>query len=250
MEKSLIDLLKKYISIFIEEYSIYLDKEQLELLKNINYANIFEIADLSNPIGTVCLEKIQLPKSADDLIIAMKKMDNYGQNRHYTINHNCEAYLKSICDNGYDVYDYYANYLMYFVFKLIVKNDSIITDGFISNEILLLGDKYHFRCSNVFAREQFIAHKLSTIIGYSVCRNILFMDKPSAFRYLCEYKGYRYARLYNDISDFIDTKFKKIKKNDYQGFEGIITYAKDYDSISYGDIYNHLLDFEVDNQKR
>ena len=74
------------------------------------------------------------------------------------------------------------------------------------------------------------------------------MDKPTAFLYLNKHLGFRYAKLYDDITNIVDDKNKNIKGKDYPGFEGFLNYADDYDEITYGDAYNYLLDFEVENK--
>ena len=98
----------------------------------------------------------------------------------------------------------------------------------------------------MYAREEKIVGKLSSILSYDVIRKILFMDKPSGFKYINDNYGFRYAELLNNIINLVDIEYKKINK-DYSGIKGLIEYTNDYDNLSYSDVYNCILDFEADN---
>ena len=100
---------------------------------------------------------------------------------------------------------------------------------------------------NLYKREEVIANKVIDFIGRDNARKILFMDRTSAFKYLNDNLGYRYANLFYDVSQLVDNNYQTLFQKNYQGFHGIINYAKDYDAILYGDVYNYLLDFEVKN---
>lgn len=242
------DLLKKYVSIFLDEYAKYLDRDQLEIIKSINYEQIIHYHDLTYPLGIVNFNQIYLSNSIDSLIKAMKNMPNYGTSSSHLNNKNYSSYLKYICDNGYTSQDYYADQLMYFIFKLVIKNNSGLIDGLINKEIHYLSNKYKIRMVNLYKREEVIADKVINIISHRHARQVLFMDKTSAFKYLNDNLGYRYASLFHDVGNLVDENYQVLFEKNYQGFHGIIDYAKDYDGILYGDVYNYLLDFSVNNQ--
>ena len=45
----------------------------------------------------------------------------------------------------------------------------------------------------------------------------------------------------------MDEEYKKIENKEYTGIQGLIEYTNDYDHLSYGEVYNCLLDFETEN---
>ena len=53
MRKRLSDLLKKYVDIFLKEYGSYLNKEQLDIIKNINYNTVIKTTDFTIPVGII-----------------------------------------------------------------------------------------------------------------------------------------------------------------------------------------------------
>lgn len=244
---SLNELLKKYVSIFIDEYASFLDHHQLQILRDIDYDKIINFSDLTYPLGLVNFNQIYLSNSVDSLIKAISSMPNYGTSNSYLNNKNYSSYLKYICDNGYSAMDYYSDQLMYFIFKLVIKNNSGLIDGLINKEIQYLSNKYKIRMVNLYKREEVIANKVIDFISPKHARQVLFMDKSSAFKYLNDNLGYRYASLFYDVSRLIDENYQVLFQKNYQGFHGIIDYAKDYDGILYGDVYNYLLDFSVNN---
>lgn len=244
---SLNELLKKYVGIFIDEYASFLDHHQLQILRDIDYDKIINYSDLTYPLGQVNFNQIYLSNSVDSLIKAISSMPNYGTSNSYLNNKNYSSYLKYICDNGYKTIDYYADQLMYFIFKLVIKNNSGLVDGLINKEIQYLSNKYKIRMVNLYKREEVIANKVIDFISHKHARQVLFMDKSSAFKYLNDNLGYRFAMLFYDVSNLIDESYQTLFQKNYQGFHGIINYAKDYDGLLYGDVYNYLLDFSVSN---
>ena len=240
IENTLSEMLKKYINIFINEYKDYLSKDQLETLRTINYHKIINLENLDVPFGLVSFGKIRLSNISNDLINSLQKMDNYNTTKYNLNNKNISSYLKYMCENGYSSLEYFGDILMYFVFELVLKNPSIFNHGLINQEIRFLSIKYSLRSANLYAKEETIATKITPLFGLETMRKILFMDKPTAFLYLNKQLGF--------ITNIVDEKNKNIKNKDYQGFEGFLNYADDYDEITYGDAYNYLLDFEVENK--
>lgn len=247
MKDVLSNLLKKYVGIFVKEYASLLNKEQLETLREIDYENIIAFEDLNNPFGLINLGKIYLSNSSNDLIHNLEKMPDFNTSRYFLNNRNLTSYLKYMCTNGYTITDYYNDILMYFVFKLVIKNNSGIIDGLINQEIKYLSIKYSLRFANIYAREEAITSKITNFLGIDNMRKILFLDSVSAFKYLNEKLGYRYATLFYEIEKMVEDEYGKLKVNDYKGFNGIVDYVNDYDKILYGNVYNYLLDFEVMN---
>ena len=80
------------------------------------------------------------------------------------------------------------------------------------------------------------------------CRKIIFSDRATTFKYLNDTKGYRIAKLVDDTSILIDDKQKELNSKEYLGYDGLLNYTIDYDHIPYGDVYNYILDFEVENE--
>ena len=241
------NVFKKYVSVFINEYADYLSKDQLELLKNINYDNAIKLDSTSKPFGIVALGQVNLPSYSDELINNLKKMPNYNGSHYQLNNKNLSAYLKYMCDSGYNLFDYYSDILMYFVFKLVVKNNNGLTNGLINQEMKYLGIKYSFRFAYLYPREEIITNKITKYLGIDGCRKIIFSDSATAFKYLNDNKGYRVAKLVNDLNELIEDEYQKLYQNEYDGYNGFLKYAHDYDHLSYGEAYNYLLDFEVEN---
>ena len=247
MIESLNSIFKKYVAIFLNEYKDYLSKDQLETLKSINYENTIVISETQKPFGNILLGQIHLSSDSEKMINNMKNMPNYNSNHTVLHNKNMSSYLKYICDNGYSVNDYYSDILMYFVFDLVAKNKSGLIKGLINQEIKYLSIKYSLRMPSLYAREEVIANKITPIIGLEGCRKVIFSDGASAFKYLNDKNGFRVAKLVNDTENLIDEQYSKLSKREYLGYEGFLDYAHDYDHLSYGEVYNYLLDYEVEN---
>ncbi len=246
IKESLSQILKKYVSVFINEYSNFLDKEQLETLKNINYENIFVFDNNIVPFGEVNLGKIYLSNINDELINNLKKMPNYNTKRTILTSKNLSSYIKYMCDNGYNLINLYSDILMYFIFSLVIKNDSFLIKGFINQEMKFLSIKYSLNIAPLYAREEKIVSEISPYFKIDNCRKIMFMSYIDAFKYICDNFGYRYAKLFYDISMMTNNEYNKINK-EYNGFSGLIEYTNDYDHLSYADIYNYILDFKTSN---
>ena len=239
-------LFKKYVAIFLNEYSDFLSKEQLEILKSINYEKVINIDNISKPLGIVSLGQIYLPTS-NEIFNNFKKMPEYNSKREQLNNKNMKSYLKYMCDNGYDIKDYYSDILMYFVFDLVIKNPTGMINGLINQEMRYLSIKYSIRIANLFAREEAIVDKISPLIGIKGCRKLIFLDSATSFKYLNDNYGYRIAKLLLDISESINNEYSLISLKEYPGNNGFIDYSVDYDNLLYGDAYNCLLDFETEN---
>ena len=247
MEDSLNQIFKKYVAIFINEYRDFLSIEQLEALKSVDYNNAIVLDNVSKPFGVISLGKVHLANTVEKLIKNFHNMPNYNKERRELDNKNMASYLKYMCDNGYDVKDYYSDILMYFVFKLVIKESSGLINGLINQEIRYLSIKYSIRLANLYAREEAIVDRITPIIGLHDARKIMFMDSASAFKYLNEKHGFRIAKLVLDIDDLIDNEYHDLEEKNYSGYNGFLDYTSDYDHILYGDVYNHILDFEVEN---
>ena len=246
MKNELITILKKYVSIFLNEYRDFLGKEDLEKLRNLDYDNIFVFDNFNIPFGTVFLDKIYLCNSNNSLIDNLMKMSNYNSLKRPLNNKNLSSYLKYMCDNGYNIIDFYSDILMYFVFSLVIKNDSFLIKGFINQEMHLLSIKYNLRIASLYAREEKIIERITPIFKFDGMRKMLFMDMSTCFMYIVDNYGFKYAKMVNDIFNLVSNEYnKKIKDKEYIDVNGIIEYTNDYDHLSYGDVYNYLLDFEV-----
>ena len=240
-------LFKKYVAIFVNEYSDFLTMEQLEVLKSINYDNVIALDSVSKPLGVVSLGKVYLSDTPNDVFNSFKNMPNYNKNKGELRNKNMSSYLKYMCDNGYDIKDYYADILMYFVFNMVVKNTSGMINGLINQEMQYLSIKYNIRIANLYPREEAIVDRISPLIGINSCRKIIFMDSASSYKYLNDNYGYRVAKLVVDLDELMDDEYKQISSKEYPGNNGILDYTDDYDHLLYGDAMNCILDFEVEN---
>ena len=240
-------ILKKYVAIFINEYSDFLSLEQLESLKSINFSDAIKEADIPKPFGIVSLDRIYLSKTSNELINNLRNMPGYNTNHCELNNKNMSSYLKYMCDNGYDINDYYSDILMYFVFRYVIKNTSGFINGLINQEMKYISIKYSLRLANLYAREEAIVNKISPIIGLNSCRKILFLDKASAFKYLNDNHGFRVAKLVNDIDILMEDVYGTIEKKEYHDYNGFLDYIDDYDHLLYGDVYNYILDYEIEN---
>ena len=156
--------LKKYVALFFKEYGKYLDREQLETLKNIDYETIIHIGKYNYPLGVVNLKQIYFSSEVEELIKTMKTMDGYGKYNTFLNNKNFTSYLKYARDNGYSTYDFYADQLIYLVFDLVIKNNSFLTKGFINTEVRNISKKYHIQLPNLYSREEAIAKRIIKVL--------------------------------------------------------------------------------------
>ena len=245
MKERISELLKKYVLIFIDEYAKYLSRDQLEILRNINYNSVISFEDLNIPFGVAEFGKIHLSNANNGLISDLKNMPNYNTTRSLLHNKNLSSYLEYMCVNGYELMDYYEDILMYFVFQFVTKNNSGLTHGLINQEMKYLSIKYSLRLASLYAKEEHIATKITNIIKIDNARKILFMDSSTSFKYLNDKLGFSVANLVFEVSNLIDNEYKVIAEKEYQGVNGILDYANLYDKIMYGDVYNRLLDYEA-----
>ena len=243
MDSKLIDLFKRYVTVFLKEYSNILDYSQKEILNNINYDKIIHFDNIAYPNGAIYLDQIYFPDCIDELIDTMHYMPLFGNNKKFD-NKHYTGYLEHMCRTSYSEDDYYIDHLMYMIFKLVIKEDNSFINGLINYEIVRIGRKYHLKFINLYEKEMKVVLKMSDIFDEDCFQRILFMDKISSFKYLSEHKGFSYANLVYDISN---TMRNLVSDNNYYGVDGIINYARDYDSLAYGDVYNELLDFKVEN---
>ena len=239
---------KEYVSVFIEEYADYLSKEQLEILKDINFDHAIKLDSTSMPFGIISLGQVNLSDYSNELIDNLKRMPNYNSSHMNLNNKNLSSYLRYMCNSGYSLLDYYSDILMYFVFKLVIKNTNGLINGLINQEMKYLAVKYNLRFANLYPREEAITAKMTTFIGIDGCRRVLFSDPATAFKYLNDNMGFRVAKLVNDVEELIKEEYQKLESREYQGYSGFLDYAHDYDHLSYGDVYNYLLEFEAINK--
>ena len=240
-------IFKKYVAIFLNEYQDFLSLDQLEILRNINYEKAIVISDTEKPFGEIYLNQVHLPSNSSELINSLKKMPEFNSNHTILHNKNMTSYLKYMCDNGYDLEDYYSDILMYFVFDLVIKNNSGLIRGLINQEIKYLSIKYSLRMAFLYAREEVIVNKITPLLGIDICRKVLFFDSATAFKYINDERGFRIAKLVGDVEELMEEEYSKVSQKDYYGYEGFLDYTDDYDHLSYGDVYNCILDYEVEN---
>ena len=243
MREKLSGLLKKYVTIFMNEYANFLTKQQLQLLKSINYDKIIKMSDFSIPVGIINYDQIYLSNNLVNIPRTRNVREGWLNNKNYT------SYLKYLNNIGCDTYRYYSDQLMFLVFKLVIGNDKGIINGFINHEVNNLRRKYRFQAVNLYKREEIISNKVMNILGHDNCLRIMFMDMPSSFKYLNDNLGYRYADFYYQITMLVDHQYQKIQLDKYTTRDGLIKYANDYDKLLYGDAYNYLLDFSINNSR-
>ncbi len=247
MKNKLVELLKKYVVIFINEYSNYLTNDQLSLLKNINYDNVFVFDNLTMPFGDVFDEQIYLSNVNEELIKYFKNMPNYNIHKSFLDNNNLSSYLKYMCENGYDVINLYSDILMYFIFFLVIKNSSNLFKGFINQEIHFLNIKYSLKGASLYAKEEKIATKITPYFKLEIIRQILFMDRPTSFKFLNDHFGFRYAKLVDNVSNLMDNQYQELFNHEYSGFDGLLEYVMKYDQLLYVNAYDCILNFNVQN---
>lgn len=240
MEEKLGVLFKKYVKYFVKEYSDYLNKDQLEIIKNIDYNKVIKLTDNHLPVGIIDYSTIYVSRN-------LVHGNNSLVNTEWINNKNYMSYLKYINQLNYDTYHYYQDQLMFLLFKLVIDNDSGLINGFINYEVNNLRRKYNFQAVNLYKREEVISIKVVKLFGRDICRKIMFMDMPTAFKYLNDNLGYRYAEFYYQLTKLVDDVFDKVNKKSYDEPGGLLKYANDYDHLLYGDVYNYLLDFSINN---
>lgn len=249
IEETLSKMLKKYVDIFINEYKNFLSSSQLDLLKSIDYQKIITIENLSKPFGEIFLGKIYLSKANEELIERLHKMEGFNTHKYNLDNKDLSSYLKYMCENGYDIQNFYQDILIYFVFKMIIKDSSSFLNGIINQEVKYLSIKYSIKCANLYPKEEKIVEKVTKILKLDVIRKLLFMDKVSRFKYLCDNYGYRYGVFFEKIENIMKKEFNALDKP-YDGVDGFLDYTDSYDQISYGEAYNGIIEFQVENKLR
>ena len=240
--KMLANNLKRFVNLFFQEYSKYLNKDQLETIKNINYDNIIHIDKLDYPLGITNLGQIYF-NNADELMETMKKTDYYGSGNLTINNKNYTNYLQYMCEKKYNAYQYYSDQLLYMIFKLVRRDDSCLNNGLINYEITYLCYKYNIRIPNLYKKEEVIVERLIKIIGHEHLLNIIFKSYIDAYIYLNNNLGYRFAELYKNVYQMLDEN--NLVDKSYTGTQGYIDYARDYDDIGYGDALNCMLEFNA-----
>lgn len=248
IENMLCNMFKNYVVIFLKEYSDFLSKDQLEILKKINYQDAIRIEEMSTPFGDVKLGRIYFSNAFQKVISKIQSMPDYNTKKAPLHNKTLSSYIKYMCENGYHDIDYYSDILMYFVFKLVIKNDTPFVWGLINQEIKYLSIKYNLKTASLYAKEEMIVSRLTPYLKINTCRKLIFLDEVSSFKYLNDNFGYRYAKLVFDISKMISEKYSVIKEKPISNLEDILNFADDYDHLSYVDEFDYLLDFEASRQ--
>lgn len=248
IKETLIKILKKYVNFFINEYSIFLSMEQLDTLKNIDYEHIFDFKHTNNPFGEVLLNKIVLCDVNNDLINSFLALPEFNSKKEILNNKNLSSYLKYMCDNGYQIDDYYRDILMYFVFRMVIPISNGFINGLINQEVRYLSIKYSFKCANLYAREEAIITRISRILNIDNCRKILFMDKVTRFKYLSENIGYRYAIMIDNVEALIEEEYKKLEYQHCDNTSNLLDYIEMYDKLLYGNVYDYIIDFSLENK--
>ena len=134
---------------------------------------------------------------------------------------------------------------MYFVFWLVIRNTGGLINGLINQEIKYLSKKYSHRLANLYPREEAITSKIDSVIEIDGRRSIIFYDRATSFKYLNDTKGFSVAKLVTDVEDLIEDEYQSLSKKEYIGYQGFLDYATDYDHLSYGDVYNCILEFKA-----
>lgn len=246
IDKALNELLQKYMMIFLKEYSDFLSISQLETLKNFEFQNALITGETDNPFGTISLGRICFSSIADELLKKIKSMPNYNSKREKLHNKNMSSYLKYMCENGYMVEDYYGDMLMYFIFKLVIKEDNPFIWGLINQETKYLSIKYGLRIAFLYNKEEKVISRLTSSLKKDALRKIIFMDQASSFKYLNDQYGFSYANLVYDISKLVSQEFAKVNQK-ITTFEDFLNYTTQYDQLSYIDAYDSILNYEVQN---
>ena len=246
--KELQTLFKKFLRIFVEEYTDYLTKDELEILRDIDIEKIIKIDKINNPIGIIYFNQILLSDKIDDEINSLN-LESKTRRMHtlFHNNTNYKNYLKSISKSNYTSLDYYKDHLMYLLFKLVIQNDSGLVNGLINHEINRLRNKYRFNQVNLYKREEVIADKMIDEIGIEAGKKLIFLDTASSYKFLNDTLGNRYAEYFNTLNNLVNNEYLKFRKKELEEDSTLLSYAENYDSLLYGDCYNYQLDFELEN---
>ena len=196
--QNLISNLKRFVNLFFQEYSKYLDKDQLEIIKSIDYEHIIHINDSNYPLGMVSYNQIFFSNSTDVLIETMKKMNNYGKGNDKINNSNFTSYLKYVCENGYNSYNYYIDQLLYLIFQLVRYDNSGLNNGFINYEIRYLSIKHHLKIPNIYRREE----ALESLKAISYNKSISDEEFNNLFKELTDLRKIRIQNNKEDIMLF------------------------------------------------
>ena len=246
--KELTSLFKKFLKIFVEEYTDYLTKDELEVLRDINLEKIIKIEKINNPIGVIYFNQILLSDNIEEEINKLTSSNrNKVINNRFHNNTNYKNYLKSISNLNYTSQDYYKDHLMYLLFKLVIQNDSGLVNGLINREVSRLRNKYRFNQVNLYKREEVIANKMIDEIGLEAGKHLIFLDTASSYKYLNDTLGNKYAEYFNTLNNLVNNEYLKFREKELDEDSSLLNYAENYDSLLYGDCYNYQLDFELEN---
>lgn len=233
MKNILINLLKEYVNLFIDEYNSYLSKDQIELLNDINFDKILKLDRINYPIGLINFNQIIL----DNRIIINNKYDDDNIKSY-------KNYIKSY-NKGIDILKFYKDHLIYLLFKLVINNNSALINGFINIEVNNLKNKYNINACNLYNREEVIASSLIKVFKDDY-KKIMFMDIPTAYNFIKDNYGFRYAEFYYNIYSLMNNEFIKLDNE----FKNVDSYISTYDDILYNDVYKYLFEFNLENNTK
>ena len=207
---SMISLAKEVFGILEREYKVFLSKEKINLIENLDYENLFKLTN-----------RLDLPPIFlnDETYYLRKSFDNINSNSVYG------NYLKNT-----DINEVYNKMIIFMCLSFFCGDINPLKLGLMEFEIRKLSKKYGINVSDINNyKELEISNIVKEKILNDVPFNIIFLDSDiEIFNYLTEEKGIQIAKIYYQISNMMKESYKDFNKSfdlDY--------FCDYYDNIDY-----------------
>lgn len=258
--KNLTEVVKKYISIIINECGSYMPPEVLSKLKNItDYNQIIRIYDYGEINAYANSDNIMLPLCASKIFNILVKIPFYGINKNHKlynegnmiVNKNSfMTYVNHIFVSGSELEDYYEDLLLHETMHFCGSDgSSVIKEGI--NELLtrMIAQKYGLRTSACgYPKEVKLCYKLMSIFGEDTIKQLAFIHNFQEEVELIERNnGVEAATLYMQVTSLAEKEFQEkyySYMSSFKGPVGVIKKIYFYQLINYDSIYSLIDEYQ------
>lgn len=261
--KEISQLVKKYVTIILEEYKEYIPINIQNKLKSIKdfYDYVLVVPNhtislFANPINTT----IYLPFDAYKAIEILKKLPDYGIDKNHktykenniVLNDNTyRDFVNHVIIKGESCVEYFKEILLHEVMHICGSSGfNALCEGFNELKTREIAEKYGLETSYCgYPKEVKIAYELQQIFGRKIGDKINFLDFKERLILLEQEVGEEAATLYKNIFVSMEKEFRPYITKSYPAFNGIKEKCDEYDKIDYKEVYSFLNNYKDKKKK-
>ena len=255
IKEKIINELKKYFNIIINEYKNYMPKEDLEYLQNYDFNKNIHIENT----GTISLyvnnKELYLPTLAFPVLEELSKQQNFGSDKTHKaynkesliINDNTFLdYINHAVIKGLTPLEYYLENLLHESLHISgICNGSAFIEGVTEYKTRQLASKYGLVTSGCgYPKEVKIVSDLENILGEDCINKIMFFNnRIDMENYINDNYGKEKSELFSKIYIKMQQAFLPYITKKFNGENAIYEKVKAYDKINYEEVYNILEEY-------